>query len=87
MEKVKDSKRTLQGVVMSTKMQKTITVQVTRTERHSKYNKFVNKNAKYLAHDEHSSCGLGDKVVIVEARPTSKLKRWRLERIIEKASE
>lgn len=77
--------RTLRGLVLSSKMQKTITVEVIRTVRHPKYNKFLKKRARYYAHDERDEAGEGDTVVIVEARPTSKLKRWRLQSIATKA--
>jgi small subunit ribosomal protein S17 len=78
--------RTLRGVVKSTKMQKTITVEVIRTVRHAKYNKFIKKRARYYAHDEHGTAGVGDMVDIVECRPMSKLKRWRLQNVAEKAT-
>jgi small subunit ribosomal protein S17 len=77
--------RTLTGVVTSSKMQKTITVEVVRTVRHAKYNKFLKKRARYYAHDEQDAAGVGDTVVIVEARPLSRLKRWRLQTISAKA--
>lgn len=77
--------RTLRGVVLSSKMAKTITVEVVRTVKHPKYNKFLKKRARYYAHDERNEAGAGDKVVIVESRPLSKLKRWRLQSIAEKA--
>lgn len=78
--------RTLTGVVKGAKMAKTITVEVVRTVRHAKYNKFLKKRARYYAHDERSEAGVGDKVIIVECRPLSKLKRWRLQSIEQKAS-
>ena len=78
--------RTLRGVVKSTKMQKTITVEVIRTVRHAKYNKFIKKRARYYAHDESGKAGVGDIVDIVECRPMSKLKRWRLANVAEKAT-
>lgn len=77
--------RTLQGVVRSNKMAKTVTVEVTRTVRHPRYNKFLKRRAKYYAHDEGNECGIGDTVVIVESRPLSHLKRWRVQNIVEKA--
>jgi small subunit ribosomal protein S17 len=77
--------RTLRGVVTSNKATNTLTVEVIRTVRHAKYNKFLKKRAKYYAHDEKSEAGIGDTVVIVESRPLSKLKRWRLQSISEKA--
>src|SRR5688572_6698341 len=78
--------RTLTGVVKSTKMAKTITVEVVRTVRHAKYAKFLKKRARYYAHDERGEAGVGDRVIIVETRPMSKLKRWRLQSVAEKAS-
>ena len=77
--------RTLRGVVLSNKMAKTITVEVIRTVRHAKYNKFLKKRARYYAHDEQQQAGIGDTVVIVESRPLSRLKRWRLQTVAEKA--
>jgi small subunit ribosomal protein S17 len=66
-------------------MTKTITVEVIRTVKHPKYNKYLKKRARYYAHDERSEAGIGDQVVIVESRPLSKLKRWRLQTVSEKA--
>ena len=74
-----------QGIVSSNKMDKTITVAVKWKEKHPIYGKFVNKTKKYHAHDEDNECGIGDTVRIMETRPLSKLKRWRLVEIIEKA--
>ena len=74
-----------QGIVSSNKMDKTITVAVKWKEKHPIYGKFVNKTKKYHAHDENNECGIGDTVRIMETRPLSKLKRWRLVEIIEKA--
>ena len=78
-------RRTLQGTVTSTKMANTITVQVQRTYKHPKYGKYVRKNKKYHAHDEREEAHDGDEVEIVATRPYSKIKRWRLVRIVEKA--
>jgi small subunit ribosomal protein S17 len=78
--------RTLTGVVKSNKMTKTIVVEVVRTVRHAKYAKFLKKRARYYAHDEKGEAGVGDMVVIVESRPLSKLKRWRLQNVAQKAS-
>ncbi len=74
-----------QGVVSSNKMDKTITVAVRWKEKHPIYGKFVNKTKKYYAHDEKNECGIGDTVRIMEVRPLSRLKRWRLLQIVEKA--
>lgn len=73
------------GVVVSNKMQKTITVAVNRKVKHPIYGKFVNKTTKFKAHDENNSAGIGDTVRIMETRPLSKEKRWRLVEILEKA--
>ncbi len=73
------------GQVASNKMDKTITVVVNRKEKHPIYGKFVNKTTKFMAHDEKGECGIGDTVRIMETRPLSKNKRWRLVEIIEKA--
>ena len=73
------------GVVVSNKMQKSIVVQVERREKHPKYGKFVKKTSKFAAHDENNDCNIGDTVRIMETRPISKQKRWRLVEIIERA--
>jgi small subunit ribosomal protein S17 len=72
------------GVVFSNKMDKSITVAVKWKEKHPIYGKFVNKTKKYHAHDEKNECSIGDTVRIMETRPLSKLKRWRLVEIIER---
>ena len=74
-----------QGEVFSNKMDKTITVAVKWKEKHPIYGKFVNKTKKFHAHDEKNECNIGDIVKIMETRPLSKLKRWRLVEIIERA--
>lgn len=73
------------GVVVSSKMDKSIVVAVKRKVKHPIYGKFVNKTTKLYAHDESNTCSVGDVVKIQETRPLSKLKRWRLVEIIEKA--
>lgn len=73
------------GLVASNKSDKTITVVVERKLRHPIYGKFVKRSKKLHAHDETNSCGIGDLVRIVESRPLSATKRWRLVEIIEKA--
>ncbi len=73
------------GKVTSNKMQKTITVAVDRKVKHPIYGKFVNRTTKFKAHDEENSAGIGDTVRIMETRPLSKDKRWRLVEIAEKA--
>lgn len=79
--------RVLRGVVTSDKMDKTITVEVTRTVRHPRYNKFIQRRAKYHAHDEGNAASAGDTVEIVESRPLSKSKRWRLQTVVERAAQ
>ena len=73
------------GVVTSNKMEKSITVAIKWKEKHPIYGKFVNKTKKYHAHDEKNECNIGDTVKIMETRPLSKSKRWRLVQIIERA--
>ena len=74
-----------QGVVSSNKMDKTISVAIKWKEKHTIYQKFVNKTKKYHAHDEKNECNIGDVVRIMETRPLSKTKRWRLVSIVERA--
>ena len=78
-------RRILQGVVVSDKMDKTIVVKVERRVMHPIYKKFIKRSKKYHAHDENNEAKIGDKVVIAETRPLSKLKRWRLKEIISRA--
>jgi small subunit ribosomal protein S17 len=73
------------GKVISNKMTKSITVAIERKVKHPMYGKFMNKTTKLMAHDEKNECGIGDLVKIMETRPMSKNKRWRLVEIIEKA--
>jgi small subunit ribosomal protein S17 len=73
------------GRVVSNRMDKSITVAVDRQIKHPIYGKFITKTTKYMAHDENNEAGIGDIVRIMETRPLSKLKRWRLIEIIEKA--
>jgi small subunit ribosomal protein S17 len=73
------------GLVTSDKMDKTITVAVERKVKHPIYGKFLKKTTKFHAHDESNQCGIGDTVRIMETRPLSKTKRWRLVEVIEKA--
>ena len=74
-----------QGVVTSNKMTKTITVAVERKVKHPIYGKFVKKTTRFHAHDEKNECTIGDIVRIMETRPLSKTKRWRLMEVVEKA--
>lgn len=78
-------RRTLLGVVVSDKMEKTIVVQVTRRYRHPRYKKYVQERLRYKAHDETNDARMGDKVRIVESRPLSRDKRWRLQTVLERA--
>ncbi len=78
-------RKTRIGLVSSDKMDKTITVTVKYKEKHPIYGKFVNKTKKYHAHDEKNEAQEGDRVLLMETRPLSKSKRWRLVNIIEKA--
>ena len=73
------------GIVSSDKMDKTITVAVKWKEKHPIYGKFVNKTKKFYAHDEKNDCHIGDTVHIMETRPLSKTKRWRVVEVIERA--
>ncbi len=78
-------RKTRIGVVVSNKMDKTITVAIVRKVPHPIYKKYFKKTTKLMAHDEKRECGIGDKVKIMEIRPLSKRKRWRLIEIVEKA--
>jgi len=80
----RNSRKTRVGVVVSNKMDKTITVSVEDFVRHSLYGKAVKKSKKFKAHDEENVCSIGDTVKIMETRPLSKDKRWRLVEIVEK---
>lgn len=73
------------GIVTSNKMNKSITVIVERKVKHPKYGKFIKKTTKFAAHDENNTCNIGDVVRIMETRPISKNKCWRLVEIVEKA--
>ena len=78
-------RKTRVGIVTSDKMDKTVVVSVRDKVRHPLYNKIVNHTIKLKAHDENNECGVGDRVLIMETRPLSKEKRWRVAQIIEKA--
>ena len=77
-------RKTRIGVVSSNKMDKTITVNMERKVKHPLYGKFVKKTTKFHAHDEKNECSIGDTVRIMETRPLSKTKRWRLVEVVEK---
>ncbi|MEM6396421.1 MAG: 30S ribosomal protein S17 [Bacteroidota bacterium] len=83
--KGRNMRKTRIGLVVSDKMDKTIAVSVERRLQHPIYGKYVKKSKKFIAHDEKNECGIGDTVRIMETRPMSRRKRWRLVQIIEKA--
>ena len=78
-------RKTRTGVVVSDKMDNTIVVAVKDNVRHPLYKKIMKRTVKFKAHDENNECGIGDRVLIMETRPLSKDKRWRLVKIVEKA--
>jgi len=82
---VAGKRRERTGVVLSSRMDKTVLVVVERTVRHSKYKKRLRVRNKYKAHDEHNRCAVGDKVSMVETRPLSRDKRWAVRAILRKA--
>ncbi|MGB1037686.1 MAG: 30S ribosomal protein S17 [Bacteroidia bacterium] len=81
----RNSRKEIIGIVRSNKMEKTITVSIERKIKHPKYKKFIKSTARYKAHDEKNECNENDVVRIMETRPLSKDKRWRLVEIIERA--
>ena len=83
--KKRGMRRQVVGTVVSDKMDKTVLVSVERLVKHSLYKKFIRKRNKFAAHDEKNECRVGDKVKITESRPLSKMKRWRVSEIVEKA--
>ena len=85
MSEVRGLRKTRVGVVVSDKMDKTITVEIRNRVKHPLYGKIMNQNVKLKAHDENNECGVGDIVRVMETRPLSKDKRWRLVEIVEKA--
>ena len=85
MSEIRGIRKTRIGLVVSDKMDKTIVVSLSTRVRHPLYGKFINKSVKLKAHDENNECGIGDTVKIMECRPLSKDKRWRLVEIVEKA--
>jgi small subunit ribosomal protein S17 len=85
MENIRNLRKEVVGVVVSNKMEKSIVIAVKRKEKHPIYGKFVNKTSKFVAHDEKNDCNIGDTVRIMETRPLSKNKCWRLIEIVERA--
>ena len=84
MEETRKLRKTRIGQVVSNKMEKSVTVAIERKVKHPIYGKFVKTTNKFMAHDEKNECNIGDTVRIMETRPLSKLKRWRLTEIIER---
>ncbi len=85
MMKTRSIKKQVIGTVVSDKMDKTVVVMVERLVKHRLYHKYIRRRAKFSAHDESNSCQVGDKVMIIESRPLSKTKKWRVSKILEKA--
>ncbi len=83
-EQAKRLNKVMTGVVVSDKMDKTVVVLVNRLIKHPVYKKYIRRRAKFMAHDEQNSARMGDTVEIIESRPLSKFKRWRLTRIVER---
>ena len=81
----RNHRKTREGIVVSNKMDKTIVVKLEEQYTHSLYGKVVNRSVKFKAHDEKNEAGIGDRVLIMETRPLSATKRWRMVSIIEKA--
>ncbi len=85
MENTRNSRKTLIGLVESNKMDKTIVIKVERLVKHKTYGKFVKRSSKLTAHDPENTCNIGDKVSVISTRPLSKMKRWRLVEVLERA--
>lgn len=85
MAEARGNRKTRTGVVVSDKMDKTIVVEIRTRVKHPLYGKILNRTTRLKAHDEENACGIGDYVTVMETRPLSKDKRWRLVEIIEKA--
>ena len=85
MAEVRALRKTRSGVVVSDKMDKTIVVEIRTRVKHPLYGKIMNRTTKLKAHDENNECGVGDRVLVMETRPLSREKRWRVVEIIEKA--
>jgi len=81
----RSNKMTIKGVVVSSKMDKTVVVRAERLVKHAVFHKYIKRYVKYKAHDKQNACQVGDKVLIVESRPLSRDKRWRMLEILEKA--
>ena len=81
----RNKRKTRVGLVVSNKMQKTIVVAIDRLLRHPRYKRVIKRTSKLYAHDEKNQCQIGDKVKVMETRPLSKLKRWRVVEVLKKA--
>ncbi len=85
MSEVRGNRKARVGVVVSDKMDKTVVVRVDQVVKHPVYKKYIKRKVTFKAHDEANECGIGDKVEVVETRPLSKDKRWRVRQVIEKS--
>jgi small subunit ribosomal protein S17 len=85
-ETTRRNRTTKVGIVVSDKMTKTVVVRVDRIVRHPLYKRYVRRSAKFMAHDEAGKCGIGDLVEIAESRPLSARKRWRVRKVLQRAS-
>jgi small subunit ribosomal protein S17 len=83
--KTRGIRRQVNGIIVSNKMDKTVVVQVERLVKHPLYKKYIRRRNKFMAHDTDNACQIGDRVEIIESRPLSKTKRWRVSRILQKA--
>ena len=83
--KTRGLSKVLEGSVTSNKMQKSVVVTIVTYKKHPAYGKYVRQTKKYMAHDERNECQIGDRVQIVQSRPLSKVKRWRVQKVLEKA--
>ncbi len=81
------SRRTIEGVVVSDKMDKTVVVRVERLVKDARYQKYVRRYSRFMAHDEGNECGIGDRVQIIEHRPLSKRKRWKVQSTLVKGTQ
>jgi small subunit ribosomal protein S17 len=84
-EQERNARKTREGLVVSDKMDKTVVVSVEDRVKHAMYGKVLRRTSKYKAHDEQNECGIGDRVLLMETRPLSATKRWRVVQILEKA--
>lgn len=87
MSETQRTAKTVTGEVVSNKMDKTISVQVSRKVKHPLYEKYINRSTKFMAHDENNECNEGDVVVIESSRPLSKNKSWKLQKVVSKSQE